>query len=172
MHCVEADGVEVGDLADCGPVIRMIRSEERCHHRHGGQTVGPVLVVLPALVQHHVALVRELGLGQRRQQVAHAVRLHPQPKLERTGRQHFPVVGPVGVGRSVERGAGTLQRLEVAMVVMRGPFEHQVLEEVRKAGVAGPFVLRSHVVPHVDRDNRAVVVLVQDHVEAVLERVL
>ena len=55
---------------------------------------------------------------------------------------------------------------------MLRPFEHQVLEQVREAGVARPLVLRPDVVPEVDRDDRHVVILVQDHVEAVGERVL
>ena len=90
----------------------MVRRKQRREHRHRRQAVRPVLVVLPPLVQHDVALIGELRLGQRRQQVPHPIRFHPQRELERVGRHDFPVVRAIGVGRSVQRGAGALQRLE------------------------------------------------------------
>ena len=46
-------------------------------------------------------------------------------------------------------------------------FEHQMLEEVRKPGAAGSFVLRSDVVPDVDRNHRQLVMFVDDDVETV-----
>ena len=150
----------------------MVRRKQRRQHGHRRQAVGPVLVVLPALVQHDVALVRELLLRQRRQQVAHAIGLHPQRQLERARGHDLPVVGPIGVRRSVERRARGLQRLEEPAVVVLGSLEHQVLEQMREARVPGRLVLRSDVIPDVDRDDRTAVVLVQQHVEAVRERVL
>ena len=171
-HLVQPDGVEIRDLADRRPVIRMIGREERREHRHRREAVGAILVILAPLVQHDVALVGELGFGQRRQQKAHAVRFHPQRELERAGGHDFPVVGAIGVGRSVQRGARALKRMKVAAVVVLRSLEHQVLEEVREAGVARPLVLRSDVIPEVHGDDRAGVVLVQQHVEAVGERVL
>ena len=172
VHFVELHGLQVGDLADRGPVVRMIRREERGEQRHRRETVRAVLVVLAALVQHDVALVRELCLRERRQQEAHAVRFHPQGELEGVGRHHFPVVRTVGVGRSVERRAGALQRLEEAAIVMLRPLEHQMLEQVRETGMSRMFVLRSDVVPDVDRDDRTPVILVQEHVESIAQRVL
>ena len=118
VDLVQPDGIQVRHLADGGPVVRMIGWEERGQDGHRAQTVRPVLVILPPLVEDHGALVRELGLGQRRQQIAHPVRFHPQAELERAGRDHFPVVRPIRVGRSVQRGARALQRLKVTMVVM------------------------------------------------------
>ena len=61
---------------------------------------------------------------------------------------------------------------EVAAVVVRRPLEHQVLEQVREPGAAGPLVLGPDVVPQVDRDEGAAVILVHDHVEPVVERFL
>ena len=55
---------------------------------------------------------------------------------------------------------------------MLGAFEHQVLEQVRKAGAPGPLVLGADVVPDVDRHDRHVMILVDDDVEAVGERAL
>ena len=50
--------------------------------------------------------------------------------------------------------------------------EHQVLEQMREAGVARPLVLRADVIPEVHGDDRARVVLVEEDVESVGERVL
>jgi hypothetical protein len=54
---------------------------------------------------------------------------------------------------------------------MLGAFEHQVLEQVREAGAAGTLVLRPHVIPDVHGNNRDMVIFVDEHVEAVAERV-
>ena len=145
----------------------MVRRKHRRRQRDAGKTVRTVLVVLPPLVQHDVALVVELLLGERRQQVAHAIGFHPQREVERAGRHHFPIVGAIGVRRSVEQAAGALQRREVAVIVMLGAFEHQVLEQVREAGASGTLVLRADVIPDVDGDHRQLMVLVHDDVEAV-----
>ena len=145
---------------------------ERVHDRHAGEAVRTVLVVLAPLVQHDLALVGELRVGQRGQQIAHAIRFHPQRTIERVGRHHLPVVGAVGVRGSVQRRAGFLQRMKVAAVVMLRSLEHEVLEQVREPRPAGHFVLRSDVVPDVHRDDRQRVILVDQHVESVGKRVL
>ena len=137
--------------------------------RHAVRTI---LVVLPPLVQHDVALRLEPLARQRRQQVPHAIRFHPQRQIDGAGRHDLPVVGAVGVGGSVEQRAGLLQRREVAGVVVLGALEHQVLEEVREAGAARALVLRADVIPDVHRHDRHVMVLVHDDVEAVGERAL
>ena len=54
------------------------------------QPVGPVLVVLPPLVQHDVALGLESLRRQRRQQIAHAIGFHPQREIEGAGRARLP----------------------------------------------------------------------------------
>ena len=145
----------------------MLERKQAGHQRHQRQAVGPVLVALAPLVHHHLALGLEPFRGQRGQQIAHAIRLHPQRPVQRARRHHLPVVGPVGVGGSVQLRAGLLQRREVALVVVLRSLEHQVLEEMREPGHAWPFVLRTDVVPDVDGDDRHAVVLVHDDVEAV-----
>ncbi len=150
----------------------MLRRIQRRHDGHAGEPVGPVLVVLPPLVQHHFALVGELGVRQRRQQVAHAVGLHPQREIQRVRRNHFPVIGAVRVRGSVQRGARFLQRVKVPAVVMLRALEHQVFEEVGEPGASGDFVLGSDVIPDVDRDNGKGVILVNQDVEAIGQRVL
>ena len=67
--------------------------------------------------------------------------------------------------------AGALERLEEPVIVVLGALEHQMLEQVGKAGVAGALVLRADVIPEVDRDDRARVVFVEQEVQAVVQRV-
>jgi hypothetical protein len=106
---VERRGAQVVRRSDRDPVIRMIGRKERGRDRHAGKPVGTVLVILPPLVEHDVALVLELLLRQRGQQIAHPIGFHPERELERAGRDHFPVVRAIGVGRAVEQPAGLLQ---------------------------------------------------------------
>ena len=172
VRFVDLGRLQVRDLADRRPVVRMVRGKQRRQHRHRRQAVRTVLVVLPPLVQHHVALVDELLLRQRRQQEAHTVRFHPQREFERAGGHDFPIVRPISVGRAVQRRPCRLQRLKEAAVVVLRPFEHQMLEQMREARVTGTLVLRSDVIPDVDRDDGTPVRFVQQHVEAIGERML
>ena len=57
------------------------------------------------------------------------------------------------------------------MIVVLRALEHQVLEQVREAGVAGALVLRTDVIPEIDRDDRAGVILVEQDVQSVVQRV-
>ena len=168
----ELHRADVVGRTDRHPVIGMVGREQRRHDRRHRQPVGPVLVVLTPLVQHDAPLRLETLPGERRQQVRHPVRLHPQRQIHRVGGDHFPVVGPIGVGRAVQLAAGRLQRREVPGVVVGRAFEHQVFEEVREAGAARLLVLRPDVVPEVHRHDRHVVVFVDDDVEPVVERAL
>ena len=115
---LEARRLNIGRSADREPVIRVVGGIQRRDDGHAGEPVGSILVVLPALVEHHVALVLELGVGQRGQEVAHAIRFHPQRELQRVGRHHLPVVRAVCVGRAVQRRSRFLQRMKVALVVV------------------------------------------------------
>ncbi len=47
--------------------------------------------------------------------------------------------------------------------------EHEVLEEMGEAGLAGALVLGAHVVPDIDRDDGRLVVLVDDQGQSVFE---
>ena len=172
MDLVEADGVEIRDLTNGRPVVGMIGRKERRQHGHRRETIRAILVILPALVQHHVALVGKLRFRQRRKQVPHSIGFHPQRELQRIGWNDFPVIGPIGVGRSVQRRASALERLKVSAVVMLRSLEHQVLEEVREPCMARAFVLGSDVVPEIHRHDRARVVLVQQNIKAIGQRVL
>jgi ATP-binding protein involved in chromosome partitioning len=65
---------------------------------------------------------------------------------------------------------GALQRLEVAVVVVLRAFEHQMFEEMRETSSSGLLVFRADVIPDIHGDDRTGVILVQEHIEAVLER--
>ncbi len=171
-HVVEARRAQVVRASDRQPVVRMVGRVQRVDDGHARHAVGPILVVLPPLVEDDVTLVAELLLGQRGEEVPHPIRFHPQRQLERAGRHDLPVVRPIRVGQSVENRARLLERLEVAVVVVLRPFEHQVLEEVRETCAPGLLVLRAHVVPEVDGHDRAAVILVNEHRQTVPERVL
>ena len=69
-------------------------------------------------------------------------------------------------------GAGFLQRMEVALVVVLRAFEHQMLEQMREPGPPRMLVLRPDVIPDVHRHHRQPVIFVDDHAQAVVERVL
>src|SRR5436853_1578173 len=59
----------------------------------------------------------------------------------------------------------TRRSSDLPAVVVLGALEHQMLEEVREAGVPWPFVLGSDVIPDVDRDDRTPVRFVQQRSE-------
>ena len=62
--------------------------------------------------------------------------------------------------------------MEVTLVVVLRPFEHQVLEQMREACPARMLVLGSHVIPDIDGNHRQPTIFVNDHAKAVRERVL
>ena len=62
--------------------------------------------------------------------------------------------------------------MKVPAIVMLRALEHQVFEEVRKAGASRHLVFRADVIPDVDRDDWEGVILVDQHIEPVGQRVL
>jgi hypothetical protein len=150
----------------------MMRRKQCRRDRHQRHAVGPILVILPALVEDDVALRLEAFRGDSRQQISHAIRFHPQGQVDRARRHDLPVVGAIGVRRSVEQRTSLLQRREIAGVVVLRPLEHQMLEQVGETGAAGALVLGTDVVPDVDGDDRHLSRFVDDDVEAVVEGVL
>ena len=171
-YVFECRRVEIRGLTDGHPVIRVIGREHRRNDRHGGEAIRPVFVVLPALVQHDLALRFELLRGQSRQQVSHPVRFHPEREIERVGGHDLPVVRAIRIGRPIQRGAGFLQRMEISLVVVLRAFEHQMFEQMGEPGPPGMFVLRPDVIPDVHGDHRQPVVFVDDHPKTVFKRVL
>ena len=172
LHVVERGGVEVLHRADDRPRVRVALRVDRGLDELLDLAVGLVLT-LPLLVLDDPALLVELRLGDRADEMSHAVRLHPQDGVEGAHRHVLEVVGAVLVRRAVEVGrADLLEDLEVVVVEVLGAVEHQVLEEVGEAGLARLLVLRADVVPDVHRRDRGLVVLVDDEGEAVRQHVL
>jgi hypothetical protein len=133
--------------------------------------VGHVVIALAPLVADHLLLVLEARLVEQVEQVAHAVALEPQRRLDLMARHDLEVVGAVGVGGAVDPGAADLlQHLEVHVLAdVLGPLEHHVLEEVGKSALAGRLVAAADVVPNIGRHQRHRGVPVQDHLQAVVQ---
>ncbi len=132
-----------------------------------GAPVGTVLA-LALLVLHDAALRIEFLLADRAEQVAHAIRFHPQRHVERGGRHRLEVIGAIEPGGAVHVGrADLLERFEVGALAVFRTGEHQVFEQMREAGLAGRFVGRTDVVPDAHRDHGCLVVLVHDGGQAV-----
>ena len=161
---------QVLHVADGGPAVGMGGGPEHLVELDRRHAVGAVLVALTPLVLHHVALPVD-ALGRHRvEQVGHAIRLEEERQLQRVRRHVDDVVGAVVGRRAVVVAAGRLeQRVELAFLHVLRALEHQVLEEVREAGAAGPLVGRAHVIPDVDGHDGHAGVAVQDHVEPVGE---
>ena len=96
---------------------------------------------LALFVLHYATLQIEGFLIELAEQEAHAVGFHPERVIERGSRHVFKVVGAVIVGGAVEvGGADFFHGVNVAALGMFAAAEHQMLEEVRESGFAGPFV--------------------------------
>ena len=151
-------------------VVRVPVREQRRHQPLEERAVGPVVVALALLVLDHVALVVQVLLAQRVEQRGHPVGLEPQAELQLVRRQGLEVVGAVEVGGGVVHAAGALDDAHVlGLGDVPRALEHEVLEEVRKAGLAGLLVLRADVVPEVDGHHRRQVVRRDDHPQAVVQ---
>ena len=132
-----------------------------------GATVGLVLA-LALFVLHHATLFVQVGLVDRAKQVAHAIGFHEQRSIQRGGRHVLEIIGAVGIGGAVLVGhADLLERREIFTRMVFRTLEHQVFEQVREARLALRFVLRTHVVPDVHRDNRRLAVRMHDHAQAI-----
>ncbi len=164
--------VEVFHLADHGPGIRVTGRVGIGRQEFPGDAVRLVFV-LAFLVLHHAALDVELLLVDRAQQVAHAIALGEQRIVEHRGRHVLEVIGAILVGGAVQVGrADALHRVQVSLVEVVAAAEHQVFEQVGEAGLADFLVLRTDVVPGIDRHHRRLAVFMHQHRQPVLEREL
>ena len=147
----------------------MARGEEILQLGIIGEAAG-LAVALALLVLDDAALVIEHALRHRAEQMPHAVALHEQRPLERARGHGFEIVGAVEEGRAVIIGCADL--LEIFEIVARkvlATVEHEMFVEVREAGLARRLVLRADIVPGRDRDDRRLMVFVDDDGEAVGE---
>ncbi len=100
--------------------------------------------------------------------MAHAIRFEEQRGFERAGGHSLEIIGPVEPGGAVEVGRAHLfEWLEIVVVGILRPIEHQMLEQVGEAGLARRLILRPDMIPDRDRDDGRLAVLVHDHAQAV-----
>ncbi len=169
MDVFERGGVEVFHRADSRPGVGVsfrvgVFGQQLARHAVG------LVFALAFFILHHPALLVDLLLGDGPEQVPHPIRLHPERDVEGVGGHVLEIVGAVGVGRAVEVGsADAFERLEVVVVEILRAVEHQVFEEVGKAGLARLFIFRPDVIPHIDGHDGGLVVFVHDEGEAVVE---
>ena len=130
--------------------------------------VRRVLVGLTALVLDHLAL-RVHGVGRHRvQQPAHPIRFQVQREVQRIRGDVDVVVRAIRFGRGVVGAPnGFEQRVELAVLHVAGPHEHEVFEQVCEPCAPGLLARRPDVVPDVHGQERHRVILVQDDVESV-----
>src|SRR3546814_7753610 len=92
------------------------------------QAIG-VVVALALLILDDAALVIELFLRHRAEQMPHAVAFEEQREVERAGRHSPAILGAVEEGRAVEIGrADMTQRLEEIRWGVFGTVKPQMLE--------------------------------------------
>ncbi len=129
-----------------------------------------LVIALTLFVLHDAALIIELALRHRTQQVAHAVAFQPQRALQGGAGDGLEVIGAVEPRRAVVIGRAHFR--EVLEVVIRRVFravEHQVFEQVGKAGLAFRLVLGADIVPYRHVDDRRLAVFMHQHGEAVCQ---
>ncbi len=144
--------IQIGHDADGRMLIRMaLREEHRLHIFHQ-RAVGRVLHVKPMLFFDDSALGAHILLVHA--QRGHAVGFQPEDPIQGIAGNRLKEECPVeeGVGVVVAADlldiAGMLFRAD-----MRRAFEHQVLEQVRKPGLARRFVLAADVIPDLQGDD-------------------
>ena len=172
LHRVHRRRVEIGHRTDRRVIVGVGRGEERVDDLVEDEAAR-LVVALTLLVLDDSALVIELLLRHRAEQIAHAVAFQPERAFESGGRDGLEIICAVEIGGAVVIG-GThfLQILEIVFRRVFRTVEHQMFEQVRKAAFALGLVLRADIVPHGDRHDRRLAIGVDDHVEPILKREL
>ena len=137
-----------------------------------GQAVG-LIIALALLVLDNGALIIELFLGYRAEQMAHPVAFEEERAVNRCGRHGFEIIGAVKPGCTVEIGrTNLLKRLEkVARRIFRA-VEHQMFKQMRKTGFAARLILRSDMIPDRHRNHGCLAIRMNDDTETVGQREL
>ena len=125
------------------------------------QTVWSVFGGLPALIAHHVALIRQLLDIQRADEISHAVAFQPKSQFQLIRGNRLVIIRAIEIRRSVDvRRARPFEVREVRFSSdMLRALEHHVLEQVRESCPSRPLIRRPNVVPKIYRDQRQRVVL-------------
>ena len=163
---------EVLERADDLPAVGVIGRIQQLVEHVPRVAVGNVVDPLPLLVLHHGLLIHEGFLRHRREQVSQAIRLEPQRHLERILRYDLEVDRLVRRRAAVQRAAGGLHFLEEFVLAdVLGGLEHHVLEQVGEPRLSDLLACGPDVVQHRHRGDRVGTVLVQHHLQPVVELV-
>ena len=166
LHLVERGLCNVLQLlADGGPLIGMDtigqRTDEMAH-----VAVGLVEATLLELLHHHRTLYLQAALAEVEAQ--HAVGLQPEARLHVCLGHGEVIVGDVVVRPGVVLATRQLER-HVIVGDVQGASEHEVFEEVGKAGVPGMLVACTDIVNDVQRHHLRAGILVVHQFQAVVQ---
>ena len=141
--------------------------EQRLQRGIAGQAKGRV-VALALFILHHAALRIQLGLRHGAKQPAHAIGFQIQRQIERLSRHIFEIVGAIKPGGAVGvRRAHILQLFEEYAVVVLAAIEHQMFEQMGKAGLATGLVFGTDVIPDTDGHDWRLAIGMDDDAQAV-----
>ena len=148
LQIFNAHVLHIGARANRGFAV-VVPIESRCCHALPEHPAGAVLARLH-LVAHHAELGLQIAL--RNAAIDHAVGFHLQgpAQVVIAGAEALKVVGAVVGGSAVKAHATSVELLHD--VAARGrALEHQVLQQMRHAGLAIVLVAATHAVGHIDR---------------------
>jgi hypothetical protein len=166
-QAIDRGVLDVAAPADGRVMVRMLakRDRERLLEQHVERFVLPAF----ELVAHHGHLGRQVLGAQHR--AAHPVGLQLERQVEMLRRQDLVVARAVEPGGGVEVCADPFEnagdRPPFGGVETLRTLEHQVLEQVRRSGVAHRLVSRAHVVHQAHRHDRDLGLRKQQHVQTV-----
>ena len=150
-------------------IIRVRSREQRLHDFIEDQTAW-LIVALPFFVLDNAALVIELLLRDRAQQITHAVAFQPEGAFKRRLGNGLEIIRTVEIGRAVVIGrTHFLQVLEVVFRRIFGAVEHEVFEQMGETGLALRFVLGTDIVPHGQRDDGRLFIGMHNDIEAIVQ---
>ena len=125
---------------------------------------------LPALFHHDLPLGQKVFFGQQR--MRHAVGFEFQKQVEMLHRGALEIHRVVGRRERVVPSAAFLDEArELALAVSRRAAEHQMLQQMRNARQARPFVARADAIPDLQRGDRGAVVFQDEDRQPVVEDV-
>ena len=138
------------------------RGADLLHEEGLRVVVGPH----PPLFHHHHPLRAEVLLPE--DEVLHPVRFEIEAHLDPVGAQVLEIGRVIVGGEGVVVAAVLLDDpRKILGTDLGSPFEHHVLEHVGQAGLTPGFVPGPHPVPYLEGDNRRLVVLEEENLEAV-----
>ena len=157
--------VQVGHAAD-GRVMVGVFGEGGGAQIFLQVTVGLIFDTDAALFLDDLTLGFKIFLGD--VEAAHAVGFEPQDSFEIVAGEGLVEIGGVVAGFSVVETADGFN--DAGMLFsgdVRGTLEHQMLEEMGEAGMAGLFVFRADVIPDLKIDDWDGVIFEKDDLQAI-----